>query len=338
MTVFRFTTIFRVVAFAQCATSFNIAHADASGPDFFKVRSVPYGATVPLRDRPVASTIIATIPADATCIRNEGCQGGLMEGMSLSESEQAKQLVANPRWCKVEYRGLKGWVEGKLLAEGSCVSSSTRDLAPGSKPVTVRGTINGTESTDYRIKALAGQTLTVLLKARHPQTYFNLIQSGGQEAMFIGSIAGNKAEVIIPTDGDYTLQVYSMRTAARGGSSSNFTISARLHGQSLLAISGNKDALVQDTPFHATAVIKCPPLFHAGFICDAGVIRRGLDGTGTVQIRWPQGKRHILFIGGKARASDTAYPMTSSRKKGISIVTIGKDEIFEIPDALLKGG
>lgn len=343
MTVFRFARIFFVLVFAHCATSVNMARADADGPDFYRVLGVPQGASVPLRDRPGAAAFVGALPADATCVRNLGCQGGLtlQEFTSLSESERAERLIVNPRWCKVAYQGLTGWVEAHLLTEAPCANpgGSGKKLAIGAKPVTVMGTIKGDGSADFRIEALAGQTLTVLLNAKHPQTYFNLIPSGSQEAMFIGSSAGNRAEVVIPTDGEYTLQVHLMRAAARRESSSSFKISASLQGQGLAAISGNRDALVKGTLFHATAVVKCAHPLHANLIsCDAGVIRRGFDGTATVQIRWPQGVRHILFVGGKARASDSAQAMTSSRKGDSTEVVIGTGEIFDIPDALLRGG
>lgn len=343
MTVFRFARIFFALVFAHCPTSINMAHADADGPDFYRVLGVPQGASVPLRDRPGAATFVGALPANATCVRNLGCQGGLtlQEFTSLSESERAERLIVNPRWCKVAYQGLTGWVEAKLLTEAPCANpdGSVKKLVLGVKPVTVRGTIKGDGSADFRIEALAGQTLTVLLNARHPQTYFNLIPTGSQEAMFIGSIAGNRAEVVIPSDGEYTLQVHLMRAAARRESSSDFTISASLQGQGLAAILDNRDALVRGTPFHATAVVQCAHHLHANLTsCDAGVIRRGFDGTATVQIRWPQGVRHILFVGGKARASDSAQAMTSSRKGEATKVQIGAGEIFEIPDALLTGG
>jgi hypothetical protein len=72
--------------------------------------------------------------------------------------------------------------------------------------------------------------------------------------------------------------------------------------------------------------------------CDAGVIRRGVDGTATVQVRWSQGVRHILFVKGKAIASDSAQPITNTKKEDMNKVTIGGDEVFEIPVALLTGG
>ena len=73
--------------------------------------------------------------------------------------------------------------------------------------------------------------------------------------------------------------------------------------------------------------------------CEAFVIRRGFDGTATVEI--PQGdsvRRRILFVKGKPVASDTQDPMTFSRRDDFTIVTFDTDERYEIPDALISGG
>jgi hypothetical protein len=329
--------------FALGAIQLNLALATADGPDFYKVQGAPDGGNLPLHATPGATAPLGFIPGHAECVRNLGCQGGLSfeEFTSLSDKDKAERLAANPRWCKVAYQGLTGWVEGKFLTEAPCTNSAyaTRDLAIGAKSLMVKGSIKGYQIADYRIKALAGQTLKVTLSTRHPQTYFNLLPSGAQEAMFVGSSTGNKSSVVIPIDAEYTVQVYLMRAAARRNEASKFTLTANLQGQALPAIAGNKDALVPGTPFHATARVGCTPPFGAIVAsCDAGVIRRSLDGTATVQVRWPQGVRHILFVKGKAIASDSAQPITSAKTADMNKVTIGDDEIFEIPDALLTGG
>jgi hypothetical protein len=343
MTVIQFDKIICAILFASGAMHLSIAHATADGPDFYKVQGAPDAGGLPLWATPDASTHLGFIPVNAECVRNLGCQGGLtmQEFTSLADKERAERLAANPRWCKVAYQGLTGWVEGQFLAEAPCANSgnAARQLTIGPKPLSIKGSIKAYQSTDYRIKALAGQTLTVALAARHPQAYFNLLPSGTQEAMFVGSSMGNKASVVIPMDGEYTVQVYLMRAAARRGAASQFTLTASLQGRALPAIASSKDALVPGTPFHATARVTCTLPFSTHVTsCDAGVIRRGLDGTATVQVRWPQGVRHILFVKGKAIASDSAQSITSTRTDDLTKVTIGGDEVFDIPDALLTGG
>ena len=80
--------------------------------DVLNIRAAP---------KPGAATL-GTIPPGGTCVRNLGCRGGLsfQEYSILSQAEQRKRLKQNPRWCRVEYQGITGWVAGRYLAEGSC--------------------------------------------------------------------------------------------------------------------------------------------------------------------------------------------------------------------------
>ena len=95
------------------------------------------------------------------------------------------------------------------------------------------------------------------------------------------------------------------------------------------------------TSYHASAQIKCVPAFESTpRDCDAFVIRRGFDGTATIDIPGSVEKRSILFVKGKpiasnARAMDN---LASERKDDVTIVKLGESERYEIPDALLTGG
>ncbi len=97
------------------------AHAEADGPDFYRIKGVAAGDTLAIRSAPSPRAAkLGDIPPDGTCIRNLGCKGGLslQEFTELSQAEQARRLKRNTRWCQVEYRGLTGWVAGRYLAEG----------------------------------------------------------------------------------------------------------------------------------------------------------------------------------------------------------------------------
>jgi len=291
------------------------AHATADGPDFYQLRESSVRKPVPMRAKPGSAQSVGSLPADASCIRNLGCQGS--------------DLSASPRWCKVEHQGKVGWVQGKFLAEGACANP----------PLQFSGVVNDRESMSYRVQVMAGQTLAVTLNAKHPQTYFNVTPQGSQEAMFIGSTSGNTMRKRVAADGEYTVDVYLMRAAARRGASSAFNLTMDVQGQALEAISAGTDALVAGTPFHATASVVCTVPFDPGVTrCDAGVIRRGIDGTATVQVKWPQGIRHFLFVKGQWAASDSTQQVKASRQGDQTMLRIGKDEIFAIPDVLLTGG
>ena len=73
--------------------------------------------------------------------------------------------------------------------------------------------------------------------------------------------------------------------------------------------------------------------------CDAFVIRRGFDGTATVEVRWGEGmKRRILFVRHEVVAADSTETPVFERRRDFTIVRFGGDERFEIPEALVAGG
>jgi len=131
-----------------------------------------------------------------------------------------------------------------------------------------------------------------------------------------------------------------MRNAARRNESATYTLDMAVTGQALAPLPAAQDALVAGTRFHATADVPCQTLGGAaGASCKAGVVRRGRDGTGTVELRGANGLvRNVLFVKGQPVASDSAQPMNSSRQGDVVTVRFGSDERYDLPDALLTGG
>jgi hypothetical protein len=73
--------------------------------------------------------------------------------------------------------------------------------------------------------------------------------------------------------------------------------------------------------------------------CETNVIRRGYDGSATVEIPQPSGgKRRILFVHGKPVASDAPDPLSVMRRGDVTVVKVGTDERYDVPDALVSGG
>jgi hypothetical protein len=74
--------------------------------------------------------------------------------------------------------------------------------------------------------------------------------------------------------------------------------------------------------------------------CDAYVVRRGFDGTATIDIPGSAEQRSILFVRGKPVASNAQAmdALTAERRGDVTIVKLGTSERYEIPDALLTGG
>ena len=109
--------------FSLMITAAGFAHAEADGPDYYRVHGVAGNDVLNIRSHadPHAHKV-GEIPPGADCVRNLGCKGGLSmeEFTNLSKREQAAAKRDHPRWCHIEYQGTKGWVAGRFLAEGSC--------------------------------------------------------------------------------------------------------------------------------------------------------------------------------------------------------------------------
>ena len=213
-------------------------------------------------------------------------------------------------------------------------------LASGATARVIKGQTKGYTYVDYLLHAGAGQTLSVEMKSSNAANYFNINPPGSEISMFIGSTSGARFSGVLPVEGDYTIRVYLMRNAARRKELANYTLTLGLAGQPLMATPAAKDALIAGTPFHASASIVCQPPFAAKeTTCEAFVIRRGFDGTATVEIRWGDGlKRRILFVKGQASASDAPDAISVARKVDVNVVSLGNSERFDIPDALIFGG
>ena len=115
---------------------------------------------------------------------------------------------------------------------------------------------------------------------------------------------------------------------------------ATVKGKALAPLAAAKDALIPGTPFHASAQVACTPAFDPKpQQCEAFVVRRGFDGTATVEVRGPGSTlRRILFVRGAPVASDSTDPLSHLRDGDRTVVKFGADERYEIPDALVRGG
>ena len=138
---FSVSGLVRIALIAILSTT-GSALATADGPDFFRVKGVAGDDVLFIRAEPNASSKkIGEIPPDGTCVRNLGCRGGLtfQEFTDLSEEQKTERLKKSPRWCKVEYRGVEGWVAGAYLQEGTCDSPAVDPATSLSGLVGVRG-------------------------------------------------------------------------------------------------------------------------------------------------------------------------------------------------------
>ncbi|EKF59098.1 Gifsy-1 prophage protein [Agrobacterium albertimagni AOL15] len=94
----------------------------------------------------------------------------------------------------------------------------------------IRGTVRGYDGASYRINVRGSQRLAVTMNSSNSSNYFNILGPSGGEALFNGSISGDFADIIVPTSGDYVVQVYLMRNAARRNEQARFTLRIEVTG------------------------------------------------------------------------------------------------------------
>ena len=100
---------------------YSIVWATADGPDFWKVDNVASNDVLNVRaNSSWKSQNVGEIPFNGVCLHNLECVGGLtmQEIMHLSESQKATLRQKRPKWCKVKYKQIIGWVSSRYLREG----------------------------------------------------------------------------------------------------------------------------------------------------------------------------------------------------------------------------
>jgi hypothetical protein len=232
-----------------------------------------------------------------------------------------------------------------LVAAGSAPAQAQDrvervQFAKGASSKAIQGRIAGEQGVVYIVGAREGQTLSVDLKTSNGANDFNVTAPGANEALFIGSTSGNSYRGTLPTTGDYRIQVYLMRNAARRNEAANYTLSIAVTGPSAGAVTrGSPDAKVAGTDYQATAMVGCAlgagaPLGR----CKAGVMRFS-GGEATVEITLPgSGQRHVYFKGTAAQSSNSPTGGFSARKDGdLNVISVGGKERYEFPDAFVTG-
>jgi len=177
------------------------------------------------------------------------------------------------------------------------------EFAKGASSATVEGQLKGDETVDYLLRAGAGQTLAVTLKKSNPSNYFNVLPPGGTDvAMFIGQ-TGEDFTGMLPIEGDYTIRVYLMRSAARRNESSDYALTVSVTGEALVPVPASQDAVLPGTTYHAQAPITCVAQAFGETkpqTCEAFVIRWSFGGTATVEIKqegqFREKARHLRLV------------------------------------------
>lgn len=216
----------------------------------------------------------------------------------------------------------------------------------GASSATLSGSIKGDDAIDYVLGAKAGQTMSVTLKTSNNANYFNVLPPGSQAAIVIGSTVGHEWTGTLPADGDYTIRVYLMRSAARRNETARYTLSVGITtGPPGKAPHG--DARVAGTPYHATSLVPCSvgPDPKGSATCSVGVIRGGA-GEADVYLASPgydvklhkDQLRILRFRGDKVSSANAKERVTAVKRGDEWSIAVNDFYFYTIPEAVIVGG
>ena len=172
----------------------DLLMAEADGPDYWRVRDVAKDDVLNMRSYATyKAPKIGEIPYDARCIKNMGCQGGLtyQEFTTLSESEKQQITRQRPRWCRVSYQGITGWVAGRYLQEGACLADERRGdaaTAHGLDPYNHSYLIEKEKVTlrnGHAREKIPGTTALIITEIIRRPVYADLTADGKNEAVSV---------------------------------------------------------------------------------------------------------------------------------------------------------
>lgn len=237
----------------------------------------------------------------------------------------------------------RAFVVAALVAATTVAAAEVRreriEFAAEATEATAEGSLKGFDSVEYQIAAGAGQEMTLALTSDNTATYYNLYAPGDvpgeSSALYIAARDGLDFKGALPATGDYTVQVFLIRAAARRAEEATYTLTVTVTGEAPPAVDGAASA---GTDASATGDLRCA--VGAGqpmTACRFEVVREG-GGTATVTVTGPGGlARVISFEAGRAVGSDLPATFSQMRRGDRTVVTVG-DERYEIPDDVPRGG
>lgn len=146
-----------------------------------------------------------------------------------------------------------GWASATLLSATLLLATMPLPVLAqpnGGEPITrsqgadnqrvIEARLGGDQTAEYRVAAQQGQTLSVDLDASRDSVFFNIKSADGGEFLFAGMMAGNVADVALPESGDYLVQVFLVRAAARRDEQASYTLT--------ISVGEPRDAETSDVP------------------------------------------------------------------------------------------
>ncbi len=231
------------------------------------------------------------------------------------------------------------------LSHASDIVTKNLQFAKGASSATVKGSLVGYQTIDYKVGANAGQVMKVSFKSSNASNYFNVLPPGSNDsALFVGSSSGDNWNGRLTQKGVYTIRVYLMRNAARRNEKANYTLTTSITGRpaasaAVRTTAAPGDAKVKGTPYHATGPLDCSmgsaPM--GSTQCTFGVIRGGA-GNARLFVT-PQGglKREFVFSG--SRVSAGPEDSVKAKLQGDNwIIEVNGYEHYIVPLAIIEGG
>ena len=235
---------------------------------------------------------------------------------------------------------------GSLLCVAPLSAQETRtervQFERGTNGVTINGRIEGYEGVNYLLGAKAGQSMVVIMNTDNGANYFNIYapgkKPGTDQGMFIGSTQGNRYEGELPADGDYLVQVFLMRSAARRNEVANYTVEVGISGSSeFTAASNNSINWPADTD--ASGNLSCSagePSFDRK--CPFRVKRNNFGATIWTVKPGSTSDLRVLYFESDAFSTDDTTKLSWNRQSDNWWLGAGDQEFYLIPDAVMYGG
>jgi hypothetical protein len=113
------------------------------------------------------------------------------------------------------------------LYAGIATADTTHPVhfAKGKSSSTIKGTVKGSNTEDYLLRAAGGQTMKVKLSAKSTLIYFNVLKPGTEQAIFVGSNASkNTWSGALTEGGDYIVRVYTLGKGKEAGHATPFSL------------------------------------------------------------------------------------------------------------------
>lgn len=115
-------------------------------------------------------------------------------------------------------------------AAGGEAAGEILDVRANSNGTVTEGVLSGFATARYLVSAGAGQELRVSLDSDNPQAAFNVLGPGAEAPLFNGARKGRSFGQPLTASGEYTIEVYLARAAARRSEAADYRLSVSVNG------------------------------------------------------------------------------------------------------------